>query len=83
MNKAAFVSLKKKSVIIGPKDNVATAFVDLKAGETLELKLGDMDLIIVLMATIPFGHKFCLTNVKVGHKWSKMVCENYCCKLGN
>ena len=56
----------QKAVIIDPKDNVATTLVDLKPGETLELQLGDKDLKIVLMAAIPFGHKFCLTTIKAG-----------------
>jgi altronate dehydratase small subunit len=56
----------QKVVVINSRDNVATTLVDLKAGDTLVLKLGEEDLIIVLMAAIPFGHKFCLTTVKAG-----------------
>jgi altronate dehydratase small subunit len=54
----------QKAVVIDPNDNVATALVDLKAGETLELELGEKYLKIELITPIPFGHKFCLTNVK-------------------
>ena len=60
------MSLTRKAVIIDANDNVVTALADLKAGETLELPLGDKDLIIELITPIPFGHKFCLTVVKAG-----------------
>jgi altronate dehydratase small subunit len=57
---------EQKAVIIDAKDNVATALVDLKAGDTVELKPIDKGLRLVLKTAIPFGHKFCLTNVKAG-----------------
>jgi altronate dehydratase small subunit len=60
------VSLTQRAVIIDPGDSVATALADLKAGETLELRAGDQDLKIVLIAPIPFGHKFSLIAVRAG-----------------
>ena len=55
-----------KAVILSPKDNVATALADLKAGETLNLKAGDRALEIKLKAAVPFGHKFSLADIKPG-----------------
>jgi altronate dehydratase small subunit len=60
------VSPMQRAVIIDPRDSVATALADLNAGETLELQAGDHDLKIVLIASIPFGHKFSLISVRTG-----------------
>ena len=56
----------QKAVILSPKDNVATALADLKAGDTLELKTGDRILTINLTAPVPFGHKFSLEKIDSG-----------------
>jgi altronate dehydratase small subunit len=48
------------------RDNVATALTDLEAGETIELKIGERDLIIRLTKPVPFGHKFSLAALKRG-----------------
>jgi len=58
--------LIQKAVILSPKDNVATALADLKAGDTLELKVSDKDLTIKLTAPVSFGHKFSLEKVDPG-----------------
>ena len=56
----------QKAVILSPKDNVATALADLKAGDTLEMKVSDKDLTIKLTAPVPFGHKFSLGKIDSG-----------------
>ena len=56
----------QKAVILSPRDNVATALADLKAGENLKLKAGDQTLDIKLNAAVPFGHKFSLADIKPG-----------------
>ena len=58
--------MKQKAVILNPKDNVATALADLKAGDTLELKAGEKTMTIKLTAPVPFGHKLSLTNIDSG-----------------
>jgi altronate dehydratase small subunit len=60
------VSGIQRAVIIDAKDNVATALTDLKARETLALRVGDRDLAVELIAPIPFGHKFSLAYVIAG-----------------
>jgi len=57
---------KQKAIVLDPRDNVATALADLKAGETLRLGVGDKTLAIKLTARIPFGHKFSLNNIDSG-----------------
>ena len=58
--------MRQKAVILNPKDNVATALADLKAGDTLELKAGEKTIAIKLTAPVPFRHKFSLTNIESG-----------------
>ena len=58
--------MKQKAIILNPKDNVATALADLKAGDTLELNAGEKTITIKLTAPVPFGHKFSLANIESG-----------------
>ncbi len=58
--------IKKKSIIINPKDNVATALVDLKAGDILEEEFSSEIKKIKLNHDIPFGHKVSLTEIAAG-----------------
>jgi len=55
--------LKQKAVILNPKDNVATALCHLKAGDILQLRVGERVLEIKLRANVPFGHKFSLAQM--------------------
>jgi len=56
--------LKQKAVVMSPKDNVATALAELKAGDTLELEVGGGSRIIELTTNVPFGHKFSLSGIE-------------------
>lgn len=56
--------MKQKAVVLSPKDNVATALVDLKAGDTLELEVGGATQAITLTADVRFGHKFSLSKIE-------------------
>ena len=56
--------MKQKAIVINPKDNVATALVDLKAGDTLELEVSRETRAMKLTADVPFGHKFSLSNLE-------------------
>jgi len=58
--------LKQEAVILNPKDNVATALSYLKAGDVLQLKVGERTLKIKLRAQVPFGHKFSLAQIALG-----------------
>lgn len=53
---------RRQFIIIDPSDNVATAIVDLQAGDRLE----DGARVVVLACDIPFGHKFALANLSEG-----------------
>ena len=56
------MSERRQFIIIDPRDNVATAIVDLKAGDRVE----DGVRVVVLDGDIPFGHKFALADVPEG-----------------
>ena len=58
------IDLKQKAIVLSPKDNVATALVDLKAGDTLELEVGGETQAVKLTADVPFGHKFSLSKIE-------------------
>jgi len=60
------INLKQKVIILSPKDNVATALTDLKAGDTLELAVGGHKKVIKLGADVPFGHKLSLSRIELG-----------------
>jgi len=55
--------LKQKAVVLSPKDNVATALDNLKAGDALELEVGGQKRPVKLKADVPFGHKFSLSKI--------------------
>jgi altronate dehydratase len=57
--------LKQKAVLISPKDNVATALVDLRAGDTIELTANREKQFVKLVSEVPFGHKFSVTEIPV------------------
>ena len=57
---------KEKAVALNAKDNVATALIDLEAGASLKLDVGDKPLTVKLTADVPFGHKFSLARIEPG-----------------
>jgi len=59
--------MKPKAILIDTKDNVATAFQDLKAGEKVTVALEGTEKTTTLVQDIPFGHKFALSDVEL-HK---------------
>ena len=56
------MSSKRPFIILDERDNVATAILDLKAGEEIQTRKGG----IVLTQTIPYGHKFALQDIRKG-----------------
>jgi len=56
--------LKQKAVVLNPKDNVATALADLKAGDILELEVGGETQEVKLTTDVPSGHKFSLSKIE-------------------
>ena len=59
--------MKPKAILIDTKDNVATAFQDLKAGDKVTVALEGTEKTTTLVQDIPFGHKFALSDVAL-HK---------------
>lgn len=55
--------MDKRAIVLHPKDNVATAIVDLEKGDTLRLA-GKGDLAAI--EPIPFGHKVALMRIPAG-----------------
>ena len=55
--------MKPKAILIDTRDNVATAFQDLKAGDTVTVSLQSTEKTTTLVQDIPFGHKFALSDV--------------------
>jgi altronate dehydratase small subunit len=59
--------LKQKAIVMNPKDNVATAITNLRAGDVLlELSVSGQSPAIKLTSDIPFGHKFSLSKIELG-----------------
>lgn len=58
--------MKQRAVILNVEDNVATALVDLKSKDGLELKFAGGTITIELNSDIPFGHKFSIANIEHG-----------------
>lgn len=56
------MSAKRPYIILDQRDNVATAILDLKAGEEFQTQNGG----IVLTQAIPYGHKFALQSIRKG-----------------
>jgi len=56
--------MKRKAVVLNSKDNVATALTDLEAGDVLEVEVDKGAVSVTLVDSIPFGHKFSLTDIK-------------------
>jgi altronate dehydratase small subunit len=55
--------VKKKTIVINPKDNVATALDDLKAGEVIQEEVNGIKKNIKLNQDIPFGHKLGIKEI--------------------
>jgi altronate dehydratase small subunit len=59
--------MKPKAILIDTRDNVATAFQDLKAGDQVTVALEGKEVTTALVQDIPFGHKFSLSDIAL-HK---------------
>lgn len=59
---------KSKAIVINEKDNVATAIMDLEAGEIVFVPIrGHLEKIQIL-SRIPIGHKFALRAMEAGEE---------------
>jgi altronate dehydratase small subunit len=49
-------------IVLHPKDNVATAVADLRAGDEIRVN----GVTVKLIENVPFGHKVALTHIAAG-----------------
>jgi len=54
------------AIVVDKKDNVATALHQLKKGNSISVAVEGIAVNIVLLQSIPFGHKLALENIKRG-----------------
>ena len=57
-----------KVLVMHEKDNVATCMAEMKAGDAVDVAIGNQTERIVLLDSIPFGHKTALAPIKAGEK---------------
>ncbi|MEN6412030.1 MAG: UxaA family hydrolase [Veillonellales bacterium] len=55
--------MRKQAVVIHPRDNVATATADIKKGSQVSMFVAGRDVSVVVLADIPFGHKFAIRDI--------------------
>ena len=60
------MAAKSKAIVIHKEDNVATAFMPLKAGSTVSLEIQGRLEKVRLLSPIPMGHKFALRDIESG-----------------
>ncbi|GAB6947829.1 UxaA family hydrolase [Vulcanisaeta sp. JCM 16161] len=53
------------AIVLNPSDNVAVALRDLRAGEDVELVIGNSRVKVKLLNDIPFGHKFAIRDIRM------------------
>jgi len=59
--------MKKKAIVLNTNDNVASALMDLKAGEQVKVDIPGREIKeITLIQAIRLGHKFALENIAQG-----------------
>lgn len=58
--------MKRDAIAIKDGDNVATALRDLKAGETVQVGVGDAVVTVAMAGAVEFGHKLALVAIRRG-----------------
>ena len=57
-----------RAILLHPTDNVATALVDLAAGDSLTVALDGVSAHVTLRQDVAFGHKFALCDIATGQE---------------
>jgi altronate dehydratase small subunit len=60
--------MSKKVIIMNPKDNVATALVDLPQGEQVNASLDQISVDVTTTEPIQFAHKIALRDISQGEE---------------
>ena len=58
--------MPQSAIAVDKKDNVATALRRIDAGESIRVEMKEYTIDVVLLETIPFGHKFSLKDIRAG-----------------
>ena len=69
---------QKAAIVISEKDNVATAISELKAGDSVVVRVGEEERQIVVKSDIKFLHKFALGDIEKGRhviKYGQIIGE--------
>ena len=64
----------KKAIIIGKKDNVATALENINKGDTVVVIMSDSEnnlIKLIAKEKVPFGHKISLMDIRKGESLVK------------
>ena len=56
------------ALVLHKDDNVATTLRPLKTGDTVGVEIEDSTVRVVILQSIPFGHKFALKDIECGEK---------------
>lgn len=70
--------MAEQAMVIDPRDSVAVAVVELIAGRSCTVKVGDDLQTVEIRGRIPFGHKFALRRVSAGEsvlKYGEVIGE--------
>jgi len=60
------MGVARKTILLHPEDNVATALTDLGRGESVNASLDDVSVDVRLAEDIAFGHKYALRDIPEG-----------------
>jgi len=60
--------MSRKTILLHPKDNVATALSGLQEGERVTASLDEISVDVVLQEDIAFGHKYALRDIAKGEE---------------
>ncbi|AGB41133.1 altronate dehydratase [Halobacteroides halobius DSM 5150] len=58
--------MSKQGLVMSKEDNVATVVEEVSTGEKVTIRMGGETKEIKVTEAIPFGHKFCLAEIKKG-----------------
>lgn len=58
--------MAEQAIVIDPKDSVAVALTELKAGDSCTVRVGDDARSVEIREKIPFGHKFAIHGIANG-----------------
>lgn len=60
--------MRRRAILLDVKDDVATALVDLEAGEKVNASLDGVSVDVVLRDDVEFGHKYALHDIAEGEE---------------